>query len=351
MTSPMPAPRPAPMPHGGPDGGPPIRFDFSTNANPYGPPPVLWSAVKHADRQRYPDPSYGRLRERLADLHGVSPAQIEPTAGGAEAIRRLTLAAQLHGLTEVWVPQPGFGDYAAAAQALGLPVRRYDSIERLLPEGRALVWVCDPCNPSGTALTRDEWHGVAQAVARTGSLLAVDEAYDALRLDGHAQMPPVLAGIAWRLQCPNKALGLTGIRAAYLVAPRRPAYPRITHAVSQLAPSWVLSAEGLAMLMHWHEAPTRAHLDACRAHLRQDRQTLRAALQSLSWYQHRTLTPFWLACPPPSTEVPQMLAMLREHGIKLRDATSFGLPGWVRVAAQRTDALEALLAALKGRAS
>ena len=36
--------------HGGPDGGPTAAFDFSTNANPLGPPPALLNAVLAADR-------------------------------------------------------------------------------------------------------------------------------------------------------------------------------------------------------------------------------------------------------------------------------------------------------------
>jgi len=326
--------------HGGPDNGPAIHFDFSTNANPYGPPSALWYAVRHADRQRYPDPSYQRLREQLAAAHGVLPRQIEPASGGAEAIRRLTLAAHLHGLWQVWVPQPGFGDYAAAAEALGLELRSYDEVPE--PDSPSLVWICDPCNPTGASLDTAQWLRVAQAVERSGSALAIDQAYDALRLDGRSQLPEWLATQAWRLQCPNKALGLTGVRAAYLIAPTA---SRMDSTVSKLAASWVLAAEGVALLMHWHDKATLAHLDDSRQRLRQDRQAMGDALQALGWLQQGSVTPFWLARPPQPFE----LRALRAQGIKLRDAESFGLPGWVRVSAQREEALHALLAALEQR--
>jgi histidinol-phosphate aminotransferase len=39
---------------------------------------------------------------------------------------------------------------------------------------------------------------------------------------------------------------------------------------------------------------------------------------------------------------------LRERGIRVRDATSFGLPEWLRLSAQREEAIEALLEALEG---
>jgi len=325
--------------HGGPDGGAQIRFDFSTNANPYGPPRGLWSAVRDADRQRYPDPGYSRLRERLARAQGVLPAQIEPASGGAEAIRRLTLAAHLDGISQVWVPQPGFGDYAAAASALGLQLRAYEETPQ--PDVRSLVWICDPCNPTGASLDEAQWQHVGEAVARTSSLLAIDQAYEPLRLDGRSQLPDALAATAWRLQCPNKALGLTGVRAAYLIAPQESA---VAPAVARLAASWVLSAEGVALLKHWHDADTLAHLAAIRERLHADRQALRDLLQGLGWEQQGdTVTPFWLARPPRALDIPA----LRDQGIKLRDATSFGLPGWVRVAAQGAEALAALAAALQ----
>ena len=330
--------------HGGTDSGPAIRFDFSTNANPYGPPPELFKAVMSADRQRYPDPGYLRLREQLAAHHEVSPAQIIPASGGAEAIRRVTLAAKLQGLSQVWVPQPGFGDYAAAALALGLKVCEYESAQQLRPERPSLVWACDPCNPTGAAFGEIDWRAISRACENTDSLLVVDQAYEPLRLDGHGCAPIE----AWQLHCPNKALGLTGVRAAYLIAPEASSHPGVTISVSQLAPSWVLSAEGEALLMHWHDAVTLSHLAHCRELLRKDRSLMREALQALDWQQRDSLTPFWLTRAPEAVDTPLMLAALREQGIKLRDATSFGLPDWVRVAAQPPSLVEALVLALKG---
>ena len=52
-------------------------------------------------------------------------------------------------------------------------------------------------------------------------------------------------------------------------------------------------------------------------------------------------THFWLAKPPGP------LPDLRAQGIKLRDATSFGLPGWVRIAALAPESQQALSRALQ----
>lgn len=314
--------------HGGPDGGPTATHDFSTNASPLGPPPALLNAVLAADRQSYPDPQYGALRRRLADAHAVDAALLLPTAGGAEGIRRLTLAAMLAGRREVWVPQPGFGDYAIAAQALGLAVKPYAEPADIRPTAPALVWLCEPCNPTGASATA--WPGLSE------HLVAVDRAYEPLRLHGDA---PALPPGAWQLICPNKALGLTGVRAGYLIAPAADAV--WTHARS-LAPSWVLSAEGVAMLTHWHDDATAAWLADARKQLREWTATQRALLADLDWLQQPSCTHFWLARPPR----PDIATRLHEWGVRLRDATSFGLPGWVRVSAQPPAARQALQQAL-----
>lgn len=297
--------------HGGPDDGPAAAFDFSTNANPLGPPPALLRAVEAADRASYPDPNYRALRRRLGDAQLVLP-----TAGGAEGIRRLTLAAMLAGRREVWVPQPGFADYALAAQALGLAVKPYAAPLDIRPAAPALVWLCEPCNPTGASIAA--WPELGDA------LLIVDRAYEPLRLQGAA---PALPAGAWQLICPNKALGLTGIRAGYAIAPAADAV--WAHALS-LAPSWVLSAEGVALLTHWLDDDTQAWLADARTQLRAWTAAQRALLADLDWQQHDSCTNFWLARPPQA----DMLPRLRERGIRLRDATSFGLPGWVRLSAQ-----------------
>ncbi len=308
------------MTHGGSDSGPTLLHDFSTNANPLPVPASLSTALQAADRCRYPDPHYLALREQLGLAHGVPPGRILPASGGAEAIRRLSLAALLQGLREVWVPSPGFGDYAAAAQALGLRVRCYANVTQLLQElgSETMVWICEPCNPTGESLASAQ----IAAVAARAALTVLDRAYEPLRLAG---MAPALPSNCWALHCPNKALGHTGVRAAYLIAPDEGA---LTQSMRQLAASWVLSAEGQVLLMQLHRPEIQAWLAESRAQLRRWSVQQREMLARLSWQQRESCTPFWLARPA----APLDHEALRAHGIKLRDASSFGLPGWVRVA-------------------
>ena len=70
-----------------------------------------------------------------------------------------------------------------------------------------------------------------------------------------------------------------------------------------------------------------------------------AALMSLGWSVKPSQLPFFLATPA-GGDVPVLLAGLRAHGIKLRDATGFGLAGQVRLRVHQPAAQAALIDAL-----
>ncbi|MDX9844046.1 MAG: aminotransferase class I/II-fold pyridoxal phosphate-dependent enzyme [Aquabacterium sp.] len=346
--------------HGGPDSGPVVQWDFSSNANVRLQPAALMQALVETDRCAYPDPSYTSLRATLAAASGCTPEQIVPTSGSSEGIRRLTLAAMLHGVREVWVPHPGYGDYAAAANALGLTLRPWTDAAQALAEvaERArstpvLWWLCEPCNPTGASLPTAFWEAL-QAVQAQGLqlIVALDRAYEPLRLIGADPVPDEVASACWQLWSPNKSCGLTGVRAGWMQA------PEASHTLcgptaaqlDRLAPSWVLSAEGVSLLSQWHLPVLQTWLAESRQQLAQWQAVQAQALSELGW-THRPggVTPFMLSRPPlgSSSQLPELLAALRVRGIKLRDASSFGLPGWVRWRAHEPAAGRALCLALR----
>lgn len=325
--------------HGGTDSGPPPRFDFSSNANPLPAPAWLQTALQQADRRHYPDPQYLALRSQLGRSLGVDAARVVVSAGSSEAIRRLTLGARLVGLREVWVPQPGYGDYSAAAMALGLQVRGYASGDALVAalqqsEAPALVWLCEPNNPDGSSLPPAAWQALQTLAPR--HVLALDRAYEALRLHGSDPVPAAVSQAAFSLWSPNKALGHTGIRAGCLSVPAE-LHAALARSLDALAPSWVLSAEGVALLGAWASPACATWLAQAREVLRHETRAQQQMLAELGWVQRASVTPFWLAQPPRPA-----IAGLRAQGLRLRDAESFGLPGWVRLSTQPREAQTAL---------
>jgi histidinol-phosphate aminotransferase len=348
--------------HGGPDGGPAIRWDFSTNANPIPAPANVLTHLAQADRSRYPDPSYDALRTTLGRAWAVEPERVLPTAGSSEAIRRLSLAAQLQGVRSVWVPSPGYGDYLAAAQALGLAVHGYVDGDTLLAglqayrqtgaQGPVLVWLNEPCNPTGASLPPAFWQALHSLIADGVCTVALDRAYEPLRLTGSDPIAAHTAALCWQLWSPNKAMGFTGVRAGAMLAPDvsrvaepvRQAQWALLRRVQALAPSWVLSAEGVALLQAWQAPETQRWLSQARITLTSWMATQRTMLSELGFEHLPSVTHFGLSRPLGLTpdQMAQALAHLRHGGIKLRDTTSMGLPGWWRLGTQSPLAQAAL---------
>ncbi len=312
--------------HGGPDAQGVPRWDFSTNANACGPAPAALRALQEADPGRYPDPGYQALRERLAEFHRVPADRIVLAASASEFIGRFTAAvAQRWPQASVHVPRPGYGDYERAMQAQRLRAAS-------LPGDARLVWHTEPASPRGISRR--------PPVLRDESLLVIDAAYAPLQLEGEALAAPATA---WQLMSPNKALGLTGVRAAYAIAPA--SSESMCESLARLAPSWPLGAHGVAMLTAWVSAPVQQWLRASLDTLRVWKQRQWAQHQAMGWICEPSVTPFYVARIADESLLPQQLQRLRAQGVKLRDATSLGLPGCVRVSVQAPDAQDALQAA------
>lgn len=369
--------------HGGSDALGAVRWDFSSNANACGPCPMALHAVQNTDPQRYPDPSYARLRTTLAAFHGVSPERVLQAASASEFIQRITAWRWRAGDCQVWTPPHAYGDYTHAAQAWGLQAvtlmdlliqsnssgqkeHAQETPEMLISDPNhqgQLRWLCDPGSPLGQSESTKTLAAVLAHLPSTAAshtsvplpsarhaglvrlgpqvTLVVDRAYAPLRLQGQSALSPSQLDQVWQLWSPNKALGLTGVRAAYAIAPLGRESDVIS--LEALAASWPIGSHGEAMLQAWTQPDTQHWVAQSRHTLTQWLAALRQTLQSHGWTCTPTDTNYLCASPA----VPLDPNTLRQHGIKCRDATSFGLPGWWRLSAQSPEALAALDVALR----
>ena len=317
--------------HGGSDSLGTPRWDFSTNANAAGPCPQALAALAQADAGAYPDPLYQQLRTQLAQLHGVASERIVLGASASELIFRLTAALAQCGARAVCLPHLHYSDYARAAQAWGLQCVAD-------PAGAQLLWACEPSSPLGQSHP-----GLAAWVAQLqpGQQLVLDCAYAPLRLAGQASLAQAQLARVWQLYSPNKALGLTGVRAAYLLAPATDATV-LLRSLELLCPSWPLGAHGVAMLSTWCQSDCQAWLADSLQLLRQWQQRQRRLCAEMGWFCLPSEANFFCARLPVA-DLAQVLAQLREQGVKLRAGASFSLPpGVVRLRVMAPLAQEAL---------
>ncbi|WP_298211694.1 aminotransferase class I/II-fold pyridoxal phosphate-dependent enzyme [Acidovorax sp.] len=329
--------------HGGPDAaGIPVH-DFSTNSNACGPCPEARQAVQTADATRYPDPAYTALRESLGAFHGVAPGRVVLAASASEFIHRITALAAQQGTVQAVLPLHSYGDYAQAARVRGLSVARSADV------AAGLQWACEPSSPLGLAdPTVDAWRQEGEGAART--LRVLDCAYVPLRLDAEsawAGVPPArMPSACWQLWTPNKALGLTGVRAAYAIAPA--GCEEQVRALVALAPSWPVGAHGVALLQAWAQPVVQQWLVDSLSTLRGWKARQQALCLDLGWAVHAGSLANYFCAQPASTTLAHDLAALRAVGIKLRDTTSFGLPGSVRMGVLAPIAQDALRVAWEG---
>lgn len=313
--------------HGGPDAHGIPRWDFSTNANACGPCPTALAAVQRADARHYPDPSYTALRAALAAFHAVDAERIVIAGSASEFIGRLSAWVAREGGQRVWLPALAYGDYARAARAWRM--------ERTAnPAVADLAWLCEPTSPLGQA------EPAATAVAQAAPCVVLDRAYEPLRLAGRASLDAAALHRVWQLWSPNKALGLTGVRGSYAIAPL--GATQAARALDELAPSWPLGAHAVALLDAWMQPASQDWLTRSLDTLRQWTAVQRELLIHLGWAALPSDAPFFCAAPPRALDA----EALRAQGIKLRDATSFGLPGHWRMSAQPPQAQAALRDAL-----
>ncbi|MBE0474641.1 aminotransferase class I/II-fold pyridoxal phosphate-dependent enzyme, partial [Rhodoferax sp.] len=171
-----------------------------------------------------------------------------------------------------------------------------------------------------------------------------DCAYAPLRLAGTPSLNAAQLAQVWQLFSPNKALGLTGVRAAYVIAP--PGAAAVVSALEALAPAWPVGAHGVAMLQAWVSPEVQTWLQASLRTLRDWKLSQTTLLTGFGWLLQPSQANFFCAKPP---QPPNLAALRHGHGIKLRDATSFGLPGWYRLGVLGLGSQAALRLALSDR--
>jgi len=319
--------------HGGTDALGVARFDFSSNSNACGPCPLALSAVRDADTTRYPDPHYSALRTCLAAFHSVEPTRVLLAASASEFIFRISAWVAGQGAATVHLPAHHYGDYARAAQVSGLmPVSD--------PTQAALVWACEPSSPLGQP--HRNWPAwLISEAAPAPAAVVLDRAYAPLRLGGQSSLDAHQFERVWQVFSPNKALGLTGVRAAYAIAPMDA--EAAAQALRHREPSWPVGAHGVALLQAWVTPEVQAWLASSLHTLRSWKTRQIAMLEELGWRVQPSDANFFCAQPPAPLD---LLRLRQEHGIKLRDAASFGLPGWLRLGVLSPDSQAVLQRAL-----
>ena len=205
-------------------------LDFSANLRPEGMPGWVRDALSRAaeDVRYYPDPEMKAAKRGLAAYAGVDENMILPTAGGMEAIDLMLSLDR----GRVLVDGPTFGEYARRAAVHGRTCVRAE--DNRAGKGDTRV-ICNPNNPTGNALSREELLKAHKTLSQSGARLLVDEAFiDYCPENSVRDAVPEDLSVAGSL---TKILCVPGIRLGYVCAG-----PETVSSLEEKALPWRLNA-------------------------------------------------------------------------------------------------------------
>jgi histidinol-phosphate aminotransferase len=207
---------------------------LSNNESPFGASPAATEAVRQrlaAGVARYPDPTGKRLAAAIGKSLSV-PAERVILGNGSENILELLCQAVLDPGDLVVTQAPGFSLHEIFPRMVGARVEKvpvtadfgFDATawRDALAAGPKLVFLANPCNPTGAILRAGELERIIADTSES-ALLVLDEAYyefarpnpdypDGLAVLRGQQRPWIV------LRTFSKAYGLAGIRVGYGIA-------------------------------------------------------------------------------------------------------------------------------------
>jgi len=260
--------------------------DFSANINPLGMPTRLRAALieQLALAERYPDPLYRRLHQRLARHHDCPESWILAGNGATELI--FDLASLLRHKT-VLLLTPGFAEYRRALEWMECRIEDYPlgETDDFRPDQRLLaalhpgihcLFLCTPNNPTGQLIEQSLLLAIARRCRDLGILLVVDEAF----MDFIPDLPGLIPELGhWPhvfvLRSLTKFYAIPGLRLGYLVNSDAQAMQQLR----SRRPPWTINA--FAALAGETVLGDREYQQRTRQWLRDEQTYLLAGLRSL----------------------------------------------------------------------
>jgi histidinol-phosphate aminotransferase len=317
---------------------------MASNETPDPPLPQVIDAITGvlSSLNRYPDPSNSRLRKSLSGRYGV-PAQRIAIGNGSVEILMAAGEALLEPGAELVYAWPSFSVYphlsaASGATEIRVPLdaeERHDleAMAREITVATRLVIVCNPNNPTSTALALDELAEFIAGVPRHVAVI-LDEAYCEFNtlddpdasLDLLEKHPNLVL-----LRTFSKVYGLCGLRVGFALCGSED----FVRAVNQVRQPFFCNSAAQAAAVE-----ALRHQDAVAERVERAvvaRVELDEELRAMGIEPAESQANFaWFDLPVPDGEEPSdvesaVVRGLAERGVIVRAGGALGKPGALRV--------------------
>lgn len=327
-------------------------LDLSVNVNPYGPCASMRRALATVRVERYPDPSASAARRAFAAHAGVPSERVVLGSGAVDLMWTLARAVLRAG-DRVLVVEPAFSEMRTAATRAGaaiVEVRTKPDDDFALDlaaldaaiatHAPRLVYACAPQNPSGVCTPLAAFEEIAHR--HPGAIVVVDVSFLSMSTR-HAELAvPRDARVVW-LRSLTKDHALAGLRVGAAIAPLA-----VAHAIERERPPWSVNALAQAAVIAATGSDAIRFVDESRARLLDHRDALARSLAAQGLRVHPSDTIFALVALGPRVGASDLRRrMLARHRVLVRDASTFGLPHHVRIAARGPAERDRLVTALR----
>lgn len=163
-------------------------IDFSSNINPYGPPENFTKTIIKACHSidKYPDPNYNDIRNKIAETYDISSEYIVVGNGGIQVIHN---AIEFLDFKKALIVVPTFVEYEKALKRFNKKFDYYYlkeennfdlEIDQLLSSDLSdidLVIVCSPNNPTGNYVKKEDLVRLTNRLNELKINILLDEAF------------------------------------------------------------------------------------------------------------------------------------------------------------------------------
>jgi histidinol-phosphate aminotransferase len=322
---------------------------LASNENPLGPSPKGIEAARAVlgDANRYPDGATHRLRETLAERHGVVPGNIFVGLGSSEIIdlaARVILRSGLDGLTSEGSYAPfSLAIRASGAELVLVPQQNFafdlEAMAKAVTSKTRLIYLANPNNPTGTAFTGKAFEEFLGKVP-DGILVVLDEAYihyalsvgleDSVRSYGKRKNMLILRTF-------SKVYGLAGMRIGYAIGTCE-----LVSAMNKLKTPF--NTSGVAQAAALAALEDREHVARCIATNGIERTRLSSALTEMGLRPVGSEANFvFLEVGPDAKEIGDELLL---KGVIVRPLAWMGFPQAIRISVGTNEENEKFLLAM-----
>lgn len=324
-------------------------MDFSASINPLG----ISDKVKEAIRAEldnlvhYPDTGASELKQKIAQYHNIDHASIICGNGSTELIYLIPKALNPG---TVLIPSPTFSEYEKACnlnsklqtsnfklnEENGFKIIAREFIEAM--QGCDMAFLCNPNNPTGDLLSKEEVLFIAEAARESKCFLVVDEAFidfcPADSLIGHVLDNPYLIV----LRSMTKFYAITGLRAGYGVF-----HPEIIERIKEFKEPWTMNT--LAQKAAIAAIDDKEYAERTMDLINNEKEFIENGLRDIGIEFLPSAVNFYLLRTGDSGSICQGM---KEKGIIIRDCSNFrGLDdSFIRVAVRSRRENEMLMSGL-----